>query len=154
MKLYIPPQLKRLAIAFAVFISLFLILRHFLVPDTFGQYGFYRGASLSDNQSPPIHYAGQKTCFECHQDIEDLKITDVHKTIRCETCHGPGQKHSESGEATDITKPSDREACTICHSKNAAKNQEIIMQIDPKEHNADKKCIECHNPHQPWKMKE
>ena len=154
MKLYLPPQLKRLAIAFAVFISLFLVLRHFLVPDTFGQYGFYRGASLSDNQSPPIHYAGQKACFECHQDIEDLKTTDVHKTISCEICHGPGQKHSESAEAADILRPAERESCGVCHSKNAAKNQEVIMQIDLNEHNTGKKCIECHNPHQPWKMKE
>jgi hypothetical protein len=154
MKLYIPPQLKRLSIAFAVFIALFLVLRHFLVPDTFYEYGFYRGASLADNQSLPVHYAGQKACFECHQDIEDLKITDVHKTIRCETCHGPGQKHAGSGDATDIFKPSERESCTICHAVNAAKNKEVIMQIDPKEHNTGKKCIECHNPHQPWKMKE
>jgi hypothetical protein len=152
MKFYIPPQLKRLALAFALFITLFLVLRHFLIPETFGQYGHYRGASLIDNTQPEIHFAGQQACFECHQDIEDLKSQDVHSGIHCETCHGPGQKHVVSGEASDILKPSGREFCGLCHAKNAAKKKEAVFQIDLAKHNIDKNCVECHNPHQPWEM--
>jgi hypothetical protein len=152
MKLYIPPQLTRLTIAFAVFISLFLLLRHFLVPETFGQYGHYRGASLIDNAAVEIHYAGQKACMECHQDIEDLKVQDVHSGIHCEICHGPGQKHVISGEATDIFKPSGREFCGRCHSKNAARQKDAVFQVDLAIHNIGKNCVECHNPHQPWAM--
>ena len=153
MKFYIPPQLTRLAIAFAIFISLFLVLRHFLVPDTFGEYGHYRGASLIDNALPEIHYAGQQACFECHQDIEDMKKLDVHNEIHCETCHGPGQKHVLSGEAADILKPTGREFCGRCHSTNAAKQISAVFQIDLKKHNVNRNCLECHNPHQPWKMR-
>jgi excinuclease UvrABC ATPase subunit len=154
MKLYIPPQLKRLTLAFAIFISLFLVVRNMLVPATFGQYGHYRGASLADNADHEIHFASQKACLECHQDIEDLKLTDVHSNIRCETCHGPGQKHVTSGNAADIVKPGSREFCGNCHQKNAAKRLTTIVQIDLNVHNAGKNCIECHNPHQPWEMKE
>jgi hypothetical protein len=154
MKFYIPPQLKRLSLAFAIFITLFILLRKLLVPDTFGQYGHYRGASLSDNALPEIHFSGQKACLECHQDIEDLKQADVHSGIHCETCHGPGQKHVLSGEASDILRPGSREFCGVCHDKNAAKRNDAIIQIKLSEHNTDKNCIECHNPHQPWKMKE
>jgi hypothetical protein len=154
MHFFIPPQLKRLGLAFAIFISAFLILRHFLVPKTFGQYGFYRGASLEENEQIPVKYAGQKVCFDCHQDIEDLKQQDVHSDISCETCHGPGKKHSENGDITILEKPVSRESCGICHSKNAAKQQNAIYQVNLKEHNVNKKCIECHNPHQPWTMKE
>ena len=100
MHFFIPPQLKRLALAFTIFISAFLIIRHLLVPETFGQYGFYRGASLGEIEQAPLKYAGQKMCLECHQDIEDLKQQDVHSEVRCETCHGPGQKHSENGDTT------------------------------------------------------
>jgi hypothetical protein len=150
MKFYIPPQLTRLSIAFAIFISLFLLLRHFLVPATFGQYGHYRGASLQDNAAFEIHYAGQQACFDCHQDIEDLKKEDVHSSIHCETCHGPGEKHVLSGEAADILKPTGREFCGRCHGKNAAKRTDAIFQIDLEKHNTGKNCIECHNPHQPW----
>lgn len=153
MKHYIPPQLPRLALVFAIFIALFLVLRSFLVPDTFGKNGHYRGASLLENEQFEIHYAGQKACFECHQDIEDLKALDVHSTIACETCHGTGQKHYTSGDKADIFKPAGREFCGSCHAKNAAKLKSTINQVDLKEHNVGKNCTECHNAHQPWEMK-
>jgi Cytochrome c554 and c-prime len=154
MNFFIPPQLKRLALAFAIFISAFLIVRHFLVPETFGQYGFYRGASLEEIGQTPMKYAGQKACLDCHLDIDDLKQQDVHSEISCETCHGPGQKHSENGDTTLLELHVSRESCGICHSKNAAKQKNAIFQVDLLEHNTQKNCIECHNPHQPWNMKE
>ena len=154
MKYYIPPQIPRLIIAFVIFIALFLFLRSLLVPDTFGEYGHYRGASLIDNAEVEMHYAGQQACLECHPDIEDMKSQDVHSDIRCETCHGPGLKHSASGETGDILKPVGREFCGSCHSKNAAKPTNAIFQIDLTKHNIGKNCTECHNPHQPWEMKE
>ncbi len=154
MKFYIPPQLTRLTIAFSIFIALFLLLRSFLVPESFGQYGHYRGNSLIDNAEPGIHYAGQQSCFECHQDIEDLKATDVHGNLHCETCHGPGQKHVLSSLPADILKQGTREFCGVCHEKNAAKKKDAIFQIELNKHNTGKNCIECHNPHQPWTMKE
>jgi hypothetical protein len=153
MKFYIPPQIPRLALAFAIFISLFLLLRHFLVPDTFGKYGHYRAASLIDNEQPEIHYSGQEACFKCHQNIEDKKAQDVHSEIHCETCHGPGEKHVISSKAEDIFKPSGREFCGKCHALNAAKLKSAVFQIDLEKHNTGKNCIECHNPHQPWEMK-
>ncbi|MFN8210653.1 MAG: cytochrome c3 family protein [Bacteroidales bacterium] len=153
MKFYIPPQIKRLFVAFAIFISLFLLLRHFLRPETFGQYGFYRGASLADNASFPAHYAGHAACLDCHQDIEDMKAANKHNGISCETCHGPGLKHAESSEASDIFKPQGREFCGKCHEKNAARRSDVIKQQDLNTHNPGKSCTECHNPHQPWKEK-
>jgi hypothetical protein len=153
MKLYIPPQIPRLALAFAIFISLFLVLRHFLIPDTFGKYGPYRAASMDDYSELEIHYAGQQACFKCHQDIEDLKSMDVHNTLHCETCHGPGEKHATTSAAADILKPSGREFCGKCHSLNAARKKDAIFQVDLTTHNIDKNCTECHNPHQPWEMK-
>src|SRR5450759_2217503 len=140
MKFYIPPQIPRLAIAFAIFITLFLVLRHFLVPDTFGKYGPYRAAAMDDYMSLEIHNSGQQACFACHQDIEDLKAQDVHSEIHCETCHGPGQKHVISGDAADILKPAGREFCGKCHAMNAAKKKNTINQIDLNKHNIDKNC--------------
>lgn len=153
MKFYIPTHIKRLILVFAIVISLFLVARNLLVPDTFGKYGHYRAATLDDYSLLEIHFAGQQACLECHQDVEDLKAQDVHSDIHCETCHGPGQKHVTSGEATDILKPSGREFCGSCHIMNAAKPKNAITQIDLNKHNIGKNCIECHNPHQPWEMK-
>jgi len=33
-----PPQIKRLLPLFVVFIGLFLLARHFLIPESFGKY--------------------------------------------------------------------------------------------------------------------
>jgi excinuclease UvrABC ATPase subunit len=153
MKRYIPPQIPRLAIAFTIFIALFLLVRHLLTPDTFGEYGHYRGAALIDNAKPEIHFSGQQACFACHQVVEDLKKEDVHSDIHCETCHGPGQKHVLSSNKADILKPNSRDFCASCHKLNAAKKKDAINQVDLKIHNVEKNCIECHNAHQPWKMK-
>jgi hypothetical protein len=152
MNFNIPLHIKRLIQVFAIFIALFLIARHFLVPETFGKYGHYRAASLDENAQLEIHYAGQQACFDCHQDIHDLKAEDVHNEIHCETCHGPGQKHVVTGEASDILKPSGREFCGSCHAKNAARLKVAVFQVDLAKHNIGKNCIECHNPHQPWAM--
>ena len=154
MNFYIPPQLKRLFLAFAIFIFIFLLVRHFLLPDSFGELGPYRADALIDNAQVEMHYAGQQICFECHQDIEDSKTMDLHSEVHCETCHGPGLKHTESGEAKDIIKPATREFCGRCHNINAARRTETISQVDLNEHNIEFNCIECHNPHQPWEMKE
>ena len=152
MKFNIPLHIKRLMLVFILFISIFLGVRYLLVPESFGKYGHYRADSLTENENLEIHYAGHKACFDCHQDVEDAKVLDVHKEIRCEICHGPGQKHVLSAEAADINKPGGREFCGSCHSRNPARNPEVIHQVDLEEHNKEKNCIECHNPHQPWAM--
>lgn len=150
MNFNIPLHIKRLILVFVLVIALFLLARHFLVPETFGKYGPYRAAAMDDYSLLEIHYAGQQACLDCHQDIQDLKAQDVHSGIHCETCHGPGQKHVVSSEASDILKPTGREFCGRCHGKNAAKLQDAIFQIDLTKHNVGKNCTECHNPHQPW----
>jgi hypothetical protein len=153
MKSKIPPQIKRLSLAFAVFICLFLVARHFLRPATFGDNGPYRAAALIDNAQFPTHYAGQDACFACHQEIQDQKSKDVHSDIHCETCHGPGLNHVTSSKAADILKPSGREFCGSCHALNYAKSKDAVNQVDLSKHNVGKNCTECHNPHQPWEMK-
>lgn len=144
-----PQQLTRLIIAFLIFISLFLVIRHFLVPASFGKYGHYRADALKDNESHEIKYVQPGECSACHIEIDSLKASGNHKNIRCQICHGPGYKHIEDPSSNVLLKPVDRAFCGKCHSKNAARSEKIIKQQDISEHNPDNKCIDCHNPHQP-----
>ena len=150
-----PAQLKRLIPLFVIFIGLFLVIRHLLIPDTFGQYGHYRGDALIDNAEKEVIYASKETCIDCHSDIGEMLESDMHAGISCLACHGPGLKHVDSMEKEDIYVPSGRDFCGRCHSINPARSTNTIIQVDIKEHNSDRNdCIDCHNPHQVWELKE
>lgn len=148
-----PPQLKRLLPLFAVVILLFFVARHFLVPESFGKYGHYRYNSVIENRSKAMHYAGKEACKECHSDKATLLQSDVHSTLSCETCHGPGVSHCASPEKVHLDIPKERVFCGICHDFNPSRSK-FVQQVDIKEHHIDKaRCIECHNPHAPWQLK-
>lgn len=147
-----PKQVSRLLILFVIFIALFLTARHFLVPESFGKYGHYRGDALEDNKKFEAKYVENSKCLECHNEIDTLKAAGLHRLIRCQTCHGPGYKHIEDPSANKMIKQTDRAFCGKCHSKNAGRNGKNIKQQDITTHNPEGKCVECHNPHQPWKM--
>jgi len=144
-----PQQLKRLLIAFLIFTSLFLVVRHFLVPKDFGKYGHYNPAALKNNESHEVKFIDPKECATCHYDIDTLKISGSHKDINCQTCHGPGYKHIEDPTKNVLIKPTERAFCGKCHEKNAARSGKTIKQQDLSTHNPGSKCVECHNPHKP-----
>jgi len=153
-----PPQINRLLILFAILIALFLIVRHFLVPASFGDLGHYRANSLIDNADTllhPVKYRGVKSCEGCHDSVIALKKIGPHVNIKCETCHGPAFKHIKNPKTDTLlvpkTIPYTRFFCAKCHTKNKARNEKIIKQIDPNEHNVDMACTDCHNPHHPLK---
>ena len=152
MKIYIPPQIKRLGIYFIIFVSLFLFIRQRLVPESFGKFGHYRAASLDENASLDAVYGGQQLCFECHEDVFDLRNADLHINLACEICHGPALLHAESFGEVKPDIPAGREFCGRCHSQNAARSSEAIAQVDISEHNLGNDCTDCHNSHQPWAL--
>jgi len=145
-----PLHVKRLIIVFAAFILLSILIRYLLIPESFGEYGHYRAASLKENSEKELRYAGEEYCIECHDDIGNLKNEGPHGNVKCEVCHGPGYKHVEEPEVTNIITPDGREFCGKCHSLNAAKKSINVIQIDLADHNIESDCIECHNPHEPW----
>lgn len=150
-----PPQLKVLLSLFAIFIITFLVIRHFLVPDSFFEYGHYRGNSLIDNANKELVFATKATCIECHPDINEKLLSDLHSGLSCVVCHGPGLAHANEPDSSNIVKKSGRENCGRCHSINPARSKDVITQIDVAEHHKEKNdCIECHNPHQVWELKE
>lgn len=146
-----PVQLRRLIPLFAIFITLFLVARHFLIPDTFGQYGHYRGDALMDISSKELVHASKEDCYDCHDDIKAKLENDSHAGLSCIICHGPGLAHVNDPWEGTIDKQGGRKFCGRCHNLNAAKSTDVIFQIDIKTHHTEKEnCIECHNPHEVW----
>jgi hypothetical protein len=150
-----PPQLKTLLPVLVLFIGIFLTARHFLIPESFGKYGHYRANSLDEIAALPANYAGKTVCIDCHDTEAALLASDAHSGLSCEVCHGPGAKHADDAEKNILVKPGTREFCGKCHNINPARKIEVINQIDIKTHNIERKnCIDCHNPHAVWEMKE
>lgn len=146
-----PAQLRRLIPLFIVFIGLFLLIRHFLVPDSFGQYGHYRGDSLKENISKEIVFSSKEACFECHDDMQEQLENDAHAELSCLICHGPGIEHVNDPFEGEIVKESGREFCGRCHDYNAARPMDVVFQVDVSTHHIElENCIDCHNPHQVW----
>ena len=150
-----PSQLRVLLSLFVAFVIIFIIIRRLLIPDTFGQFGHYRGDALLDNADRELVHAGTAACIDCHSDIHELILTDVHLDLSCEICHGPGLKHADSMEPSDIIKKGGRDHCGRCHSINPARPADMIIQVDLTEHNIEfDNCTDCHNPHQVWELME
>jgi len=110
---------------------------------------------------PAAGFVGEETCATCHES----QTTAMHKTLHgkesnsktpaakngqsCEVCHGPGQKHVESGKKEDIRRfnvLSAREAndtCLSCHAKNASHTEFQGSMHDAR----NVSCVTCHSVH-------
>jgi hypothetical protein len=148
MKLKDAAHLLRLAAVLAAGILLFVLVRSFLVPKSFGQYGHYRGAALQEVRSQPINYAGHETCEACHSEVLDQKSKGKHVHVNCESCHGPLAKHADDPTGVTPVKLNTANLCVRCHEANAAKPKRF-PQVVSADHSAGLACNECHQPHSP-----
>jgi len=144
----------RLLLSFIVFVTVFIVIRQLVIPDSFGELGHYRANSLEDNKARTRYYKGESECTSCHKGIYDLQFSDLHSEISCETCHPP-MVTAESECKLNTPKLKGTIAfCAQCHTKNVAREAIGFPNIDIKEHKGDQNCIECHNPHAPWELTE
>lgn len=72
---------------------------------------------------PKLEVEEQKTCFSCHTTgYEKGGFVSYAKTpeladVGCETCHGPGREHVESGGDPElITHKPSISSCSSCHN--------------------------------------
>lgn len=141
-------HLFRVAAVFLAGLILFLIVRAVLVPHSFGRYGHYRADAIGEIAALPISYAGHQTCENCHGDIADTKSKGVHKTVNCESCHGPQAKHADDPGSIIPAKLDTKVLCARCHQANLAKPTNF-PQVNAPEHSSGAACDSCHQPHSP-----
>ena len=140
-------HLLRLAGVFAIGVVLFLVLRAFYIPQSFGQYGHYRGNAIQEMAARPISFAGHKACEDCHADVVQSKHAGKHAGVNCEACHGPLAAHADDPSVTPQL-PDTLVLCARCHEANLAKPK-AFPQVDTKDHMGDVPCKTCHQPHDP-----
>ena len=143
----IPEQIKRLVIITVILLFILVVVRSVLIPSDFGIYGHYRALAVDEIVTQKIHYAGQKACLECHDDIGEIKTAGYHKNLSCEVCHGAAVMHTEDPEIIPQA-PRGRGYCPICHEYLPSRPTGF-PQIVSASHNPMRACITCHNPHDP-----
>ena len=142
----IPPQVLRLILLTVAIVGSYLIARYFLTPESFGQYGWYRGAALAELASRPVSLAGKKACLECHDDQAQKLAKSEHRTLSCEVCHGFGQAHADNPDVK--MQVLNYGHCVRCHEANPSRPK-WLKQVNSKDHYTGNNCTECHVPHAP-----
>jgi hypothetical protein len=141
-------HLFRFAGLFVLAFLVFLVVRHYVVPKSFGQYGHYRGAAIGEIAAHPIQYAGHASCESCHAEVLDVKKAGKHAQVNCEACHGPLAKHADDPASVTPAKLDTAVLCARCHMASAAKPKGF-PQVVPEDHSTGLPCETCHQPHSP-----
>ena len=141
-------HLFRFAGLFVIAFLVFWVIRGYVVPKSFGEYGHYRGAALGDIAAHPIKFAGHETCETCHSDVSDTKTKGAHAHVNCEACHGALANHANDPTSVTPVLPDATVLCARCHTASAAKPKNF-PQVDPQDHSGGVACKTCHNPHSP-----
>jgi hypothetical protein len=145
----------RLFGALGVVFLIALAARGLAVPSDFGVDGHYRAAAPGDaaRERPP-RYRGRAACVECHAEKHALIAKDVHRSVECETCHGPGWQHIDEPKTAKLKVDKTGETCLLCHRALKARPT-AFAQISVPEHQRaggakdGTACITCHDPHEP-----
>jgi DmsE family decaheme c-type cytochrome len=142
-----------------VFASLFFVVT-FAHAVMRGQVPSPPGATAQQPAAAKGEYVGEETCLTCHEDSKKGYHDSNHGRLQnartpranlgCESCHGPGKKHAESGEPADIlrlnkARPSEVTAtCTACHNRT-----EHAQWPGSKHDSRSMSCVTCHSVHNP-----
>ena len=142
----VPPQILRLILLTIGIVGSYLVARTFLVPQSFGEYGWYRANALGELSSYPRTYAGKKACEDCHSDTVQKLAKGAHKNLACEGCHGPGEAHANSPDNKMVI--FHYSLCVRCHEANPSRPS-THKQVVIKDHYTGSKCTDCHEGHSP-----
>src|SRR5262245_1032662 len=108
----------------------------------------------------PAAYVGSEVCQACHEDIFNAIRKSPHQAIEldkkrgwdgktCESCHGPGSKHAESGSADEIRNPAKLQpaevdkTCLKCHLNQPTH----VGRIQSSHAKSQIACTSCHAIH-------
>ncbi|SLM30056.1 hypothetical protein MTBBW1_2090020 [Desulfamplus magnetovallimortis] len=139
-----------------------LVIKLFLIPDSFGVYGAYRADAIEEEANRAIRHGTNKSCLSCHPYEASIHLKGLHKTISCEFCHGTFADHIDNGKkiaSLPVKKGDDiTTLCLRCHNTEIkARSSVVIKTVAMPDHLRKQKvkethsCNQCHHVHAPLK---
>src|SRR3990172_11506033 len=95
-------------------VLLFFTVRAFLIPPSFGRYGFYRGDNVEEQMNHKVKFANADACATVchnHDDIWKTHQNGPHAKVKCQVCHDLLSVHVDEKKAEFIGEmPKQRDA--------------------------------------------
>lgn len=117
----------------------------------YAEYGFHPAQNARSWAALTPVYADSALCQRCHQPEFTPWVASPHRTVVCESCHGPLAAHaaetSPAAPAGSVVLARVPETiCVACHEK-ATGRPAAFPQVDLARHYAGASCLTCHDPH-------
>jgi len=115
-----------------------------------------KSAAAPAKQAGPADFVGAETCAGCHDDEAKgfgsnahAKLAQQHGNtgVTCESCHGAGKAHAESGDAAKIFSPAKataKELDTMCLSCHQGTHANYLRSAHGE---SNLSCLGCHSVH-------
>jgi hypothetical protein len=140
-------------------IGIVLLGRAIMLPDSWGQYGYYRGAYVDQEANKVMSYGTNNSCNECHSEVNELASHSKHKRLSCEICHSAVTDHVKDGQKFADMKTAKGEEmislCLKCHQQTVGRTGKIPTIVSAKQHLTEQNvklthtCDQCHTVHAP-----
>lgn len=141
-----PKHISRLIILLGILVLALISGKIFFTPKSFGAYGHYRAASVTEIADFKPKYKNPSYCQSCHSTQYTAWSTSIHKPVNCQVCHGAAGDHPARGK---LPTPTDTvKLCGTCHAETAGRPASQ-PQIKVADHAGTQQCVACHNPHSP-----
>jgi cytochrome c553 len=142
----VPKHVFRLLVLLGAGLAAALVAKWYFTAESFYEFGHYRADSVAEIAAGKPVLQTAAYCQACHGERHAQWSAASHKTVACETCHGPAEGHPQKGK---LPIPADtRKLCALCHERMPERPR-AQPQVDLAQHGAGQQCAACHNPHAP-----
>jgi len=130
-------------------------LKSLAMPASWNYVVWYRGDNQEDMKKLQLVHGGNDSCQSCHEEEHENVLEFEHKTLNCESCHGPLTDHVEGDKkiADAIVMDESNWQCLNCHSELISRPKDFPQFTSKvRRHEAKREktpCIKCHDAHDP-----